>query len=95
MSSKKSYWITTPLLLVATFGIFFTFGTPYIGDGIHNRTHGWGGHIGIERYNWDADPHKEAFLVFDDDPPGGTPEPTPQPTPPQEPAQPVSTGRQE
>ncbi len=43
---------------------------PYLKEGIWNRTHPWGGHLGI--YNWDSnsDGKAEVWLILDDDAPG-------------------------
>ncbi|MFH1404663.1 MAG: prepilin-type N-terminal cleavage/methylation domain-containing protein [Patescibacteria group bacterium] len=46
---------------------------PYITKGIYNTVHGWGGHLGLERYDINSDGVLEVFIIFDDDPPGGTP----------------------
>jgi len=46
---------------------------PYIGGGIYDRAHGWGGHIGIENVDYNSDGIIESFLILDDDPPGGIP----------------------
>jgi prepilin-type N-terminal cleavage/methylation domain-containing protein len=46
---------------------------PYIRGGIHNRTHAWNGHIGVETADYDTDGDIETFMILDDDPPGATP----------------------
>jgi len=46
---------------------------PYIKGGIYNRTHGWGGHIGIENVDYNSDGIIECFLILDDDPPEDMP----------------------
>lgn len=46
---------------------------PYIGTGIYDKTHAWGGHIGIQNGDYDNDGEIESFMVFDDDPLGAIP----------------------
>lgn len=46
---------------------------PYVSGGVYDKTHAWGGHIGIENSDYDSDGIVESFLVFDDDPPGSAP----------------------
>jgi prepilin-type N-terminal cleavage/methylation domain-containing protein len=46
---------------------------PYVENGIYQRTHDWGGHMGIQNGDFDNDGKIESFIVLDDDPPGGIP----------------------
>lgn len=40
---------------------------------IHDITHGWGGHIGVHRIDYDSDGSTDFFLIFDDDSPASDP----------------------
>ena len=44
---------------------------PYVSGAMYNRTHAWGGHMGIENHDYDSDGVVESFLVLDDDIPNG------------------------
>ena len=43
---------------------------PYIKDGLWNRKHAWGGHLGVFRWDFTGDGKDELWLILDDDAPG-------------------------
>ena len=59
----------TDNLLTAPAGVA-NWGGPYLKDGLWNKKHPWGGHIGLVLYDSNGNGRPEVWVILDDDAPG-------------------------